>query len=57
MPHPDAPARGLRRIQLGLFLLMAALLTAGFLTASMWLLGLGAWALIAVGLIEMVYRP
>jgi hypothetical protein len=36
---------------------MAVLLTAGFLTESLWLLGLAAWALIAAGLIEMIYRP
>ncbi|MFF5968999.1 hypothetical protein ACFY64_35965 [Streptomyces collinus] len=38
MSHPDDPARGLRRIQYGLLLLMAALLTAGSLTPSLWLL-------------------
>jgi hypothetical protein len=36
---------------------MAVLGTAGFLTQSMWLFGLAAWALIAAGLIEMIYRP
>ena len=57
MSHCDDPARGLRRIQYGLFLLTAALGTAGFLTESMWLMGLAAWALIVAGLIEMIYRP
>ncbi|MEU1940511.1 hypothetical protein ACH49O_41220 [Streptomyces coeruleorubidus] len=57
MSHSDDPARGLRRIQYGLFLLMAALGTAGFLIESLWLMGLAAWALIAAGLIEMIYRP
>ncbi|MFE9029018.1 hypothetical protein ACFYOA_22635 [Streptomyces iakyrus] len=57
MSHSHDPARGLRRIQYGLFLLMAALLTAGFLTDVLWLLGLAAWALIAAGLVEMIYRP
>ncbi|MDQ1022371.1 hypothetical protein [Streptomyces afghaniensis] len=57
MPHSDDPDRRLRRIQYGLLLLMAALGTAGVLIESMWLLGLAAWALIAAGLIEMIYRP
>jgi hypothetical protein len=57
MTHADDPVRGLRRIQYGLLLVMAVLLTAGFLTESLWLLGLAAWALIAAGLIEMIYRP
>jgi hypothetical protein len=46
-----------RRIQYALLLLMAALGAAGVLADSLWLLGLAAWALIAAGLIEMIYRP
>jgi hypothetical protein len=57
MTHSDDPDRRIRHTQYGLLLLMAALGTAGVLTESMWLLGLAAWALIAAGLIEMIYRP
>ncbi|MFF5960275.1 hypothetical protein [Streptomyces luteogriseus] len=57
MTDSDDPYRVLRRIQYALFLLVAALGPAGFLTESMWLMGLAAWALIAAGLIEMIYRP
>ncbi len=57
MTDSDDPYRGLRHIQYALFLLVAALGTAGVLTESLWLLGLAAWALIAAGLIEMIYRP
>ncbi|MFD9042707.1 hypothetical protein [Streptomyces bottropensis] len=56
MTDSDDLYRGLRRIQYALFLLVAALGTAGVLTESLWLLG-AAWALIAAGLIEMIYRP
>ncbi|MFF4985526.1 hypothetical protein ACFY3O_36485 [Streptomyces sp. NPDC001046] len=49
--------RSMRRIQYLLLVLMAALGAAGSLTASMWLWGLAAWALITAGLIEMIYRP
>ena len=57
MTHSGDPDRGIRRTQYVLFSLMAALGTAGVLTESMWLLGLAAWALIAAGLIEMIYWP
>jgi hypothetical protein len=57
MTDSDDPYRRLRRTQSVLFLLMAALGTAGGITESLWLLGLAAWALIAAGLIEMIYRP
>ncbi|GAA2764150.1 hypothetical protein GCM10010103_31910 [Streptomyces paradoxus] len=57
MTDSDNPYRVLRRIQYALLLLMAGLGTAGVLTASLWLLGLAAWALITAGLIEMIYRP
>lgn len=57
MARRSRPDRGIRRVQYVLFVLMAALGTAGFITASMWLWGLAAWALITAGLIEMIYRP
>ncbi|MGC4976929.1 hypothetical protein ACLQ2D_28970 [Streptomyces sp. DT199] len=57
MTRPYRPDRGIRRMQYVLLVLMAALGTAGFLTDSMWLWGLAAWALLSAGLIEMVYRP
>ncbi|NEA66596.1 hypothetical protein [Streptomyces sp. SID12488] len=57
MTHSGDPDRSLRRTQYLLLSLMAALATAGILTESMLLLGLAAWALIAAGLIEMIYRP
>ena len=57
MTHSGDPDRGIRRTQYLLLSLMAALGTAGALTESMWLLGLAAWALIAAGLIEMIYLP
>jgi hypothetical protein len=33
------------------------LLTTGALTENLWLLGTGAWTLIAALLIDLVYRP
>ncbi|MFB8245796.1 hypothetical protein ACFC5X_12200 [Streptomyces sp. NPDC055952] len=33
------------------------LVTVGFITDWWWLIGIGAWMLIAAGLIEMIYRP
>jgi hypothetical protein len=57
MPDPHDVTRGIRRFQYVLLLLMAVLGTGGFLTESMWLMGLAAWTLITVGLIEMIYRP
>ncbi|WP_432034997.1 hypothetical protein [Streptomyces cucumeris] len=47
----SGPGRDLRRIE------YALLVTVGALTDLLWLLGIGAWALIAAGLIEMIYRP
>ncbi|MDQ0794246.1 hypothetical protein [Streptomyces sp. B1I3] len=52
-----APGCGMRRAEHALLLVMVVLGTAGVLIESIWLLGLAAWALIAAGLIEMVYRP
>jgi hypothetical protein len=51
------PVRDLRRIEYALFLAAVALVTAGVLKDMLWLLGIGAWALIAAALIEMIYRP
>ncbi|MFC4469292.1 hypothetical protein ACFPH6_33070 [Streptomyces xiangluensis] len=31
--------------------------TAGALADWLWLIGIGAWMLIAAGLLEMIYRP
>ncbi|GAA3305781.1 hypothetical protein [Streptomyces cinereospinus] len=50
-------ARDMRRIEHGLFLAAGVLVIAGALSDSLWVLGVGAWALIAAGLIEMIYRP
>ncbi|MER7897463.1 hypothetical protein ABTX62_15420 [Streptomyces sp. NPDC096046] len=47
----------MRRIEYTLFLAAALLGTAGVISDTFWLLGIGAWALIAAGLIEMIYRP
>ncbi|MEU3899170.1 hypothetical protein [Streptomyces sp. NPDC045251] len=47
----------MRRTEYTLFLAAALLGTAGALSDRLWLLGIGAWALIAAGLIEMIYRP
>ncbi|MCT7353071.1 hypothetical protein N4P33_12925 [Streptomyces sp. 15-116A] len=33
------------------------LVTAGIVADWWWLVGIGAWVLIAAGLLEMVYRP
>jgi hypothetical protein len=57
MTHSGDPDRGIRRTQYVLFSLMAALGTAGVLTEPTWPPGLATWALIAAGLIEMIYRP
>jgi len=71
-PHPVAPARtqhsgsrekgpgftrGLKRTEYNLFLAAVLLIAAGAVSDSWWLIGGGAWALIAAGLIEMIYRP
>lgn len=47
----------MRRIVAALLLLALALVTASAFTDWLWLIGLGAWALIAAFLIEMIYRP
>lgn len=47
----------IRRIEYALFLAAGLLGTAGVFSDTLWLLSVGAWALIAAGLIEMIYRP
>ncbi|MFC7894878.1 hypothetical protein [Streptomyces sp. NPDC057381] len=47
----------MRRTEHTLLLTATLLGTAGLFSDTLWLLGLGAWALIAAGLIEMIYRP
>ncbi|MFV0126671.1 hypothetical protein ACLGI4_02965 [Streptomyces sp. HMX112] len=47
----------MRRIVAALLLWALALIVAGALADWLWLIGLGAWALIAAFLIEMIYRP
>ncbi len=49
--------RGLRRTEYTLFLAAVLLVPAGAAIGSWWLVGAGAWALIAGGVIEMIYRP
>ncbi|MFD4017095.1 hypothetical protein [Streptomyces sindenensis] len=49
--------RGLRRTEYTLFLTAVLLVAAGAASGSWWLIGFGAWALIAGGVIEMIYRP
>ncbi|MFE0582548.1 hypothetical protein [Streptomyces sp. NPDC058874] len=56
MKH-SGPGRDLRRIEYALLVAAAVLVTVGALTDLLWLLGIGACALIAAGLIEMIYRP
>ncbi|WP_167367951.1 hypothetical protein [Streptomyces agglomeratus] len=51
------PDRGMRRIVVGLALSAVALAVAGGLADWLWLMGIGAWALIAAFLIELIYRP
>ncbi|MFB8758851.1 hypothetical protein [Streptomyces nigra] len=34
-----------------------AFVTVGVISDWWWLIGIGAWILIAAGLIEMIYRP
>ncbi|MDK1348107.1 hypothetical protein QNO09_33475 [Streptomyces sp. 378] len=47
----------MRRIEYALFLAAPVLVTAGAFSGLLWLIGIGAWALIAAGPIEMIYRP
>lgn len=48
---------GIRRIIAALAILAVALITAGFVLDTIWLYGIGAWALITAGLLEVIYRP
>ncbi|XMN11757.1 hypothetical protein ACK8N7_37925 (plasmid) [Streptomyces griseobrunneus] len=50
-------ARDLRRTEYILVLAAVVLIAAGAAGESWWLLGAGVWALIAGGLIEVIYRP
>ncbi|GHH45482.1 hypothetical protein [Streptomyces candidus] len=47
----------LRRVVAALLVAAATLVVAGVLADMIWLIGCGAWALIAAGLIEVTYRP
>lgn len=49
--------RGMRRLFRVLLLTAVALVAGGVLTETLWLLGIGAWVMIAAGLLEMIYRP
>ncbi|WP_158520050.1 hypothetical protein [Streptomyces ambofaciens] len=49
--------RDMRRLLHALLLATPVLLTVGFLTDMLWLLGIGAWTLIVALLIEVIYRP
>ncbi|MET9766704.1 hypothetical protein [Streptomyces sp. NPDC006415] len=49
--------RKLRRTEYTLFLAAVLLIAAGAAGDSWWLISVGAWALIAGGLIEKIYRP
>ncbi|MGW7199107.1 hypothetical protein [Streptomyces chryseus] len=48
---------GMRSRIVTLMITSAVLVTAGALTEWWWLIGIGAWLLIAAGLLEMIYRP
>ncbi|GAA2931547.1 hypothetical protein G3I30_12615 [Actinospica acidiphila] len=48
---------GMRSRIVGLTSGSVALIAGGALADSMWLIGVGAWTLIAAGLLEMIYRP
>ncbi|MER7057749.1 MULTISPECIES: hypothetical protein [unclassified Streptomyces] len=54
LPRSD---RGMRRLVLALLLAAAVLLTAGVLTETLWLLGIGAWTLIGALFMEWIHRP
>ncbi|MFF9870476.1 hypothetical protein ACF1G0_34755 [Streptomyces sp. NPDC013953] len=48
---------GMRSRIISLMIGSAILVTAGALAHWWWLIGIGAWMLIAACLIEMIYRP
>ncbi|MCF2127675.1 hypothetical protein L1I79_14665 [Strepomyces sp. STD 3.1] len=47
----------MKRLFLALLLTAAAVFAFGLLTDTLWLLGIGAWTLIAALLVELVHRP
>lgn len=48
---------GMRSRIVSLMIGSVVLITGGALADWMWLIGIGAWLLIAAGLLEMIYRP
>ncbi|MEU2989323.1 hypothetical protein ACPCAJ_07410 [Streptomyces griseoincarnatus] len=48
---------GMRSRIVGLTSGSVVLIAGGALADSTWLIGVGAWTLIAAGLLEMIYRP
>ncbi|AIS02387.1 hypothetical protein SGLAU_32265 [Streptomyces glaucescens] len=48
---------GMRSRIISLMTGAVVLVTAGALTDRWWLIAIGAWTLIAAGLLEMIYRP
>lgn len=48
---------GMRSRIISLMIGSVVLVTAGALADWWWLIGVGAWMLIAAGLLEMIYRP
>ncbi|MFC9057947.1 hypothetical protein ACFTXB_07805 [Streptomyces sp. NPDC057074] len=55
-PSPGGD-RGMKRLFHALLASAAAVFAVGLLTDALWLLGIGAWTLIAALLVELVYRP
>ncbi|WP_432080968.1 hypothetical protein [Streptomyces sp. WAC 04229] len=47
----------MKRLFHALLAAAAAVFAVGLLTDALWLLGIGAWTLIAALLVELVYRP
>ncbi|MEU2390279.1 hypothetical protein [Streptomyces sp. NPDC007369] len=57
MTQPWKPDRGIRHAVIALGTCGVALVAAGAVLDSLWLLGLGTWCLIiAIGM-ELIYRP
>ncbi|WP_327686118.1 hypothetical protein [Streptomyces sp. NBC_00467] len=52
-----SPDRGIRRTTLTLGAAAVVLIGVGAAADTMWLLGIGVWAVIAATMIELVYRP
>lgn len=57
MKTPPNPDRGIRQTIIGLTVSAVVLMTAGALTQTLWLFGIGAWALITAVLTGLIYRP